>query len=248
MSTRTSPSSTASWSTCPSVPRWRPDLARQRTRRGRRGCRPAAAGSATGSAPGSPSRSTSSSADGRLAGPVAFTRDHFDSGGMTHPHIGTEAMADGSECHLRLADSRRSLVGGLWGRPRRRACRRRRLRGLHAVGWRHDRRRRQPRGRASASAAGLTQTAGSACCATRTPVTPMAQSAASRAGLGLRYDREETEMRRELTGEDALNAVWGGSVLACGGGGWVDHGMMMGELATRRRPPGPLFARRGRRP
>jgi urocanate hydratase len=34
--------------------------------------------------------------DGRLAGPVAFTRDHFDSGGMTHPHIGTENMADGS--------------------------------------------------------------------------------------------------------------------------------------------------------
>ncbi len=40
-------------------------------------------------------------------------------------------------------------------------------------------------------------------------------------------------MTRELTGDDALNAVWGGSVLACGGGGWVDHGMMMGELATR---------------
>ncbi|MDA8265465.1 MAG: urocanate hydratase [Actinomycetota bacterium] len=35
-------------------------------------------------------------AEGRLAGPVAFTRDHFDSGGMTHPHIGTEQMADGS--------------------------------------------------------------------------------------------------------------------------------------------------------
>jgi urocanate hydratase len=34
--------------------------------------------------------------DGRLSGPVAFTRDHFDSGGMTHPHIGTEGMADGS--------------------------------------------------------------------------------------------------------------------------------------------------------
>ncbi len=34
--------------------------------------------------------------DGRLAGPVAFTRDHFDSGGMTHPHIATENMADGS--------------------------------------------------------------------------------------------------------------------------------------------------------
>jgi DUF917 family protein len=38
---------------------------------------------------------------------------------------------------------------------------------------------------------------------------------------------------RELTADDALNAVWGGSVLACGGGGWVDHGTMMGELATR---------------
>ena len=32
----------------------------------------------------------------RLSAPVAFTRDHFDSGGMTHPHIGTEGMADGS--------------------------------------------------------------------------------------------------------------------------------------------------------
>jgi urocanate hydratase len=27
---------------------------------------------------------------------VLFTRDHFDAGGMTHPHIGTERMADGS--------------------------------------------------------------------------------------------------------------------------------------------------------
>lgn len=33
---------------------------------------------------------------GRLTAPVAFTRDHFDAGGMTHPHIGTEQMADGS--------------------------------------------------------------------------------------------------------------------------------------------------------
>ena len=31
-----------------------------------------------------------------LAAPVLFTRDHFDSGGMTHPHIGTEGMKDGS--------------------------------------------------------------------------------------------------------------------------------------------------------
>ena len=35
-------------------------------------------------------------ASGELAAPVLFTRDHFDSGGMTHPHIGTEGMKDGS--------------------------------------------------------------------------------------------------------------------------------------------------------
>jgi urocanate hydratase len=35
-------------------------------------------------------------AAGRLEAPVLFTRDHFDAGGMTHPHIGTEALADGS--------------------------------------------------------------------------------------------------------------------------------------------------------
>ncbi len=40
-------------------------------------------------------------------------------------------------------------------------------------------------------------------------------------------------MSRELTGEDARDAVWGGSVLACGGGGWVSHGELMGELATK---------------
>ena len=40
-------------------------------------------------------------------------------------------------------------------------------------------------------------------------------------------------MTRELPIAGALDAVWGGSVLASGGGGWVDHGMMMGELATR---------------
>ncbi|MGI8715612.1 MAG: urocanate hydratase [Solirubrobacteraceae bacterium] len=36
-------------------------------------------------------------ADGRLRGPVAFTRDHMDSGAMTHPNIITEGMADGSD-------------------------------------------------------------------------------------------------------------------------------------------------------
>jgi urocanate hydratase len=35
-------------------------------------------------------------ASGELSAPVLFTRDHFDSGGMTHPHIATERMADGS--------------------------------------------------------------------------------------------------------------------------------------------------------
>jgi uncharacterized protein len=38
--------------------------------------------------------------------------------------------------------------------------------------------------------------------------------------------------RRELTPEDAQDAIWGGSVLACGGGGWVAHGEVMGGLAT----------------
>jgi urocanate hydratase len=36
-------------------------------------------------------------AEGRLRGPVAFTRDHMDSGSMTHPNIITEAMADGTD-------------------------------------------------------------------------------------------------------------------------------------------------------
>ena len=36
-------------------------------------------------------------ADGTLAGPVAFTRDHMDAGGMTHPFIITEGMRDGSD-------------------------------------------------------------------------------------------------------------------------------------------------------
>jgi urocanate hydratase len=36
-------------------------------------------------------------ADGRLQAPVAFTRDHMDSGAMTHPNIITEGMPDGSD-------------------------------------------------------------------------------------------------------------------------------------------------------
>src|ERR1700681_1788104 len=40
-------------------------------------------------------------------------------------------------------------------------------------------------------------------------------------------------MIRELTHSDAIDAIWGGSVLACGGGGWVSHGELMAEMAMR---------------
>ena len=36
-------------------------------------------------------------ASGERAGPVAFTRDHLDAGGMAHPNIMTENMRDGSD-------------------------------------------------------------------------------------------------------------------------------------------------------
>jgi urocanate hydratase len=35
--------------------------------------------------------------EGQLRGPVAFTRDHMDSGAMTHPYIISEGMRDGSD-------------------------------------------------------------------------------------------------------------------------------------------------------
>ena len=35
--------------------------------------------------------------DGTLSGPIAFTRDHLDAGGMAHPNIMTENMRDGSD-------------------------------------------------------------------------------------------------------------------------------------------------------
>src|SRR6202049_3694546 len=40
-------------------------------------------------------------------------------------------------------------------------------------------------------------------------------------------------MIREPNPSDALDGIWGGSVLACGGGGWVSHGELMAEAATR---------------
>ena len=36
-------------------------------------------------------------ADGELAGPIAFSRDHLDAGAMAHPNIMTENMRDGSD-------------------------------------------------------------------------------------------------------------------------------------------------------
>jgi urocanate hydratase len=36
-------------------------------------------------------------ADGRLSGPIAFSRDHMDAAGMAHPNIMTENLLDGSD-------------------------------------------------------------------------------------------------------------------------------------------------------
>jgi DUF917 family protein len=44
-------------------------------------------------------------------------------------------------------------------------------------------------------------------------------------------------MIRELTYDDAVDGIWGGSVLACGGGGWVSHGELMAAAATRAGKP-----------
>lgn len=39
-------------------------------------------------------------------------------------------------------------------------------------------------------------------------------------------------MKRVLTAEDVEFAVKGGSVLACGGGGWPEHGRELGNAAV----------------
>ena len=44
-------------------------------------------------------------------------------------------------------------------------------------------------------------------------------------------------MTRELNHSDAVDGIWGGSILACGGGGWVSHGELMAETATKGRAP-----------
>jgi hypothetical protein len=44
-------------------------------------------------------------------------------------------------------------------------------------------------------------------------------------------------MIRKLKHSDAVDGIWGGSVLACGGGGWVSHGELMARVATGGKPP-----------
>jgi DUF917 family protein len=44
-------------------------------------------------------------------------------------------------------------------------------------------------------------------------------------------------MIRKLSHADAIDGIWGGSVLACGGGGWVSHGELMAGVATNGKPP-----------
>ena len=39
-------------------------------------------------------------------------------------------------------------------------------------------------------------------------------------------------MRKRLSAEDVETAILGGSVFACGGGGWAEHGRMLGREAT----------------
>ena len=128
--------------------------------------------------------------DGRLAGPVAFTRDHFDSGGMTHPHIGTEGMADGSGAvsdwpildALLLAASGADLVavhaGGAGYAGYMQSA------GVTIVADGSDGAgERLRRGLDADSGLGVLRYADAGY--------PDAQSAASRAGLGLRHEREK---------------------------------------------------------
>lgn len=49
-------------------------------------------------------------------------------------------------------------------------------------------------------------------------------------------------MARELTRDDGLNAIWGGSFYACGGGGWVKHGELMLEHIFEDGQKPPRFA------
>jgi urocanate hydratase len=111
-----------------------------------RACRRASPGSDTASAPQVGLAVNRMVREGRLSGPVAFTRDHLDAGAMAHPNIMTENLRDGSDA---VADwpllnamahcaSQADLVAIHSGR--------RGLRGLHDERRRHSDRGRIERG------------------------------------------------------------------------------------------------------
>ena len=170
-------------------------------------------------------------ADGRLRAPVAFTRDHMDSGSMTHPNIISEAMADGSDAGQRLAAAQRAAHHRLRRRPRRAARRRRRLRRLLAE-RRDDRRRdRRPRTRAARLAGALHVDTALGVLRHADAGYEEARACAREHDLGL--GSVGSVGMRELDLHAVHAAVAGGSVLAAGGGGWVDHGMLVGTTAVQ---------------
>ena len=172
-------------------------------------------------------------AAGRLHAPVAFTRDHMDGGAMTHPNIITEGMADGSDA---ISDwpLLNALLGTASGAD---------LVALHAGGGGYA---------GYSQSAGMTVVAtGSADAAARLQASlhvdtalgvlrhadagyPEAIDAAREHGLGLGSARRERVVAmRELDLRAVHAAVAGGSVLAAGGGGWVDHGLLVGSTAVQ---------------
>ena len=120
-------------------------------------------------------------ASGRISGPIAFTRDHLDSGSVAAPVRETERMLRRLRRHRRLADPERAAQHRLARRSRGRA----RLRRPGAVGRRDDRRRRHRAGGRAARRSAHERSRESASCATRTPATKPQSRRPRKAGLGL---------------------------------------------------------------
>src|SRR5436305_15267293 len=67
-----------------------------------------------------------------------------------------------------------------------------------------------------------------------TPATPRRSRRPASTGWGSRHEaRSEARGVRELDLHAVHAAVAGGSVLAAGGGGWVDHGLLVGTTAVQ---------------
>ena len=144
-------------------------------------------------------------ASGRISGPIAFTRDHLDSGSVAAPGARDRAHARRLRRHRRLADPERAAQHRLARRPRGRA----RLRRAGPVGRRDDDRRRHrsrpPRGSAPCSRT----IRESASCVTRTPATrPPSQTAATRriGVLSMAIAREDALGLDEVA--EALDNGW----------------------------------------